>query len=72
MAIHLNMGGNDYEYEGQQFELHPYCGPCPLNKKGDPVQNIPDSFWGLFNDWNALSDEEKQATLVRTGGHIYL
>jgi len=72
MRVILNTGGNDYKFEGTVFEAHPQCGPHPLGKKGDPLKNIPVTFWPLWGRWNALSDEEKAKTLVRKGGCVHL
>ena len=67
----INLGGNDYEFEGQRFEMHPWCGPCPLKKNGDPKTNIPNSFWPMFKRWQDLPEEKKKETLVRRGGCVH-
>ena len=71
MHGHISMGGNDYEFEGQKFEMHPYCGPWPLKKNGEPRASIPSGFWKVWKKWNALDDEEKKETLVRVGGSYF-
>ena len=36
------------------FEIHPYHGPAPLNKKTlEPLNNIPAGFWDAVDRWIA-------------------
>lgn len=34
-----------------EFEMHPYCGPTMLNKKGDPLKNQPAAFLSAASLW---------------------
>lgn len=57
-----------YKFEGTTFEFHHFCGPCPLNEDGDPIEPIPEDFWNLFDRWNKLTQEEKEKTQTQKGG----
>ena len=57
----LCVGGPSYEYDGWLFEVHPYSGPCPLNRRtGDPRVRIPKSFWAVWSHFETLSPEERK------------
>lgn len=59
MRVHICVGRPDrviLDETGKQwhFEMHPYCGPIPTNKKGDPLKNEPpekSSFWRVVSWW---------------------
>jgi hypothetical protein len=53
-------GPRIYEYKGVEFEVHSYCGPCPLRKDGSPKVRIPKTFWPLYEEFDKLSKEEKK------------
>lgn len=57
-----------YEYKGWKFEMHNYCGPTPLRKDGEPRERIPQAFWGAFQEWFDLPDDEKATFLIQEGG----
>lgn len=56
-----------YEYKGWIFEYGMMSGPWPLTKKYDPRKNAGRRFWKMFDDWNALPEEEKQKTRIGGG-----
>ena len=67
----LCKGGNVYQFEGWTFEVHSYCGPHPLNKDGELRATPPGrKFWAMWDRFDALSDEEKEACLVDRGGCV--
>ena len=54
-----------YRYKGWYFEMHSYLGPSLLKKNGDPRKIQPmekHPWWPDFEEWMALSDEEKLKT----------
>jgi hypothetical protein len=53
-----------YEYKGFFFEVHRYMGPCKLKKNGDPAERQGRRFWKVWEEWDRLSAEEKEKTLV--------
>ena len=54
-----------YEYGGYLFEVHPYCGPTPLNRRtGDPRATIPARFWSTWDEFGKLSPEEQRQYAV--------
>jgi len=62
-----------YQFEGWLFEFHPFCGPTTLRKTDlEPRARQPlrenHPFWGPFERWFALSDEEKVKTIYLSGG----
>jgi hypothetical protein len=63
MAI-ITYGGNEYRFNGWHFEMHRYCGPHPLKKNGEPMAKIPQSFWGTWKQFDALSADEKERHMV--------
>lgn len=59
-------GPRIYEYKGVEFEVHAWCGPCPLKKNGDPKIRIPKSFWTLWEEFSKLPKDEQEK--FRLGG----
>jgi len=57
----------EYKFEGFLFEIHRYHGPIPLRKDHEPRMNIPTGFWGAWDRFKALSDEEQQKHLSQGG-----
>lgn len=54
---HVSVGGPTLriEVDGKTypFEHHPQCGPCPLNKRGDPKELGPrHRFWHAVSCWS--------------------
>lgn len=50
------VGGPNYWLDGWLMELHPYCGPSPVNPKTlEPhdQQRIPKKFFDAFYRWDA-------------------
>ena len=44
-----------YRYGGFYFEIHPYCGPCPLKLNGDPINaEPPKAFWKMWDVFSKL------------------
>ena len=70
---YLCLGGNVYCFQGWTFEVHDYCGPWPLNKDGSPRKTAPGRvFWKMWDAFEALSDEEREACLVERGGCVQI
>lgn len=48
-------GGPDYEIQVNgrriRFEMHPICGPCALNRRGDPLAKQPVYFLEAASLW---------------------
>ena len=44
--LKISVGGKVIE-----FEMHPYCGPNILNRKGDPLANQPNDFLVAASLW---------------------
>ncbi len=42
----ISVNGKIYE-----FEMHPYCGPNILNRKGEPLKNQPRTFLRAASLW---------------------
>jgi len=59
-------GPRIYKYKDCLFEVHYYCGPWPIDSEGEllPLPDESDSFWDLFEEWDALEDKED----YRVGG----
>ena len=55
-----------YHYKYVTFEFHPYYGPRPLRKDGEPRKVIPKSFWAVWEEFSKLSEQEKE--FYRIGG----
>lgn len=61
-----------------EFEMHPYCGPNILNRKGEPLKHQPISFLKAASLWsqqgqrieNGLCrwDCDREPILVHLGG----
>lgn len=56
--VHLSVGGPDrtIQVDGvrYRFEMHPYCGPCPLDDDGEPLEEpdaFPKRFWEAVSHW---------------------
>lgn len=65
----LCTGGPVYKtlYKGREylFELHSYLGPMPVTKKDhEPRSTIPAGFWGMWEIFEKLSDNDKAAFAV--------
>lgn len=60
-------GPKVYKYKDCVFEFHSYMGPCPLTKKGDPFKRIPNKFWKLWDEFDSLSEEEKDKYFIGGG-----
>lgn len=64
-----------------EFEMHPYCGPNILNRKGEPLKDQPVSFLKAVSLWaqqgkrmeNGLCrwDHEPKPILKHRGGRHY-
>jgi hypothetical protein len=55
------LGGPCYEFEGHLFEVHSYFGPVPLNRQTLAAKvRIPKSFWGAWERFETLSQEEQK------------
>ena len=59
-------GPRIYKYKGVEFEIHSWCGPCPLKKDGSPKVRIPKSFWDLFEEFDKMPKKEQEK--FRAGG----
>lgn len=59
-------GPRIYKFEGWFFEVHKWCGPWPLKKDGELRQRAGKKFFGMYERFNKLSDEEKDE--CRVGG----
>lgn len=61
LLIHPEFRATDANGKTWRFELHPYCGPFVLNRRGDPLATQPAAnspFWEAFQKW---SDEHRPA-----------
>lgn len=36
-----------------RFEMHHYCGPCPVTKNGSEMKSVPQGFWDAVDRWCA-------------------
>ena len=52
--------GKQYRYQGYYFEWNNFCGPTPLRKNGEISKQIPNGFWDMINNFQALSFEDKE------------
>ena len=59
-------GPRTYYFNGWHFEWHPFLGPWPLTKDGEPRKRAGNVFWCICDEFRKLSDEEKKQ--YRTGG----
>ena len=55
----ISVGGKIYE-----FEMHPYCGPTILNRKGSPAAIQPRDFLHAASQW-AQQGERMEGDLCR-------
>jgi hypothetical protein len=88
--VFICVGGPDraiLDEKGQRwnFEMHPYCGPIPTDKKGNPLKKEPpekSSFWRVVSWWaqqggkideNGLCVWQKppEPKLIHLGGRHY-
>lgn len=83
--IHISVGGPEYDIqvdgEVYHFEMHPYCGPIRLNKRGDEHKQQPMKFLEAASLWaqqgqrveNGLCrwDREPKPILKHLGGRNY-
>lgn len=56
-----------YKHNGKifYFEISPACGPIPLTRDDlEPRKTIPSGFWDAFEEFDNLSDEEKENHLI--------
>jgi len=58
---------NIYEYKGWTFEKGPSIGVWPLRKDGEPRKSVSEKFWKVYEEWEDLSEEEKDACHVGGG-----
>lgn len=57
--VHICYGGPDRKIVDEKgklwhFEMHPYCGPIPTSKQGEPLKKEPpekSSFWRVVTWW---------------------
>ena len=57
----ITYGGNQYRFKGFFFEIHKYCGPCPLKKNGDPSVAKPSKlFWEVVSEFCRLPEAEQK------------
>lgn len=56
-----------YSFDGREyyFEWHNYCGPSPLTKSGDVSERFPRLFWDMIDEFDKLSNHEKEKYRVR-------
>lgn len=86
MKVFLELGGPMLKIfvKGKiiEFEMHPYCGPNILNKRGEPLANQPVDFLKAASLWaqqgkrmeNGLCrwDHEPELITKHLGGRHYL
>lgn len=61
-----------FEYKDWTFEVHSYHGPTPLNRYGELIDDIPDRFWDVYDEFSVLSTEEKNKYRTVEGGcHVF-
>jgi hypothetical protein len=61
-------GPSVYEWGGFEFEVHSYFGPWPHRKDGELRKNIPKGFWDMWERFDGLPLEEKDAARIHQGG----
>lgn len=68
-----------------RFEMHPYCGPMPLTKTGEPMKTEPSpksSFWRVVTWWAQQGQQidagglcvwqrPRQPKMIHLGGNHY-
>lgn len=72
----ISVAGKLYE-----FEMHPYCGPTLLNRKGEPCKYQPLAFLHAASLWAQQGqrikdglcrwDHDREPILVHLGGRHY-
>lgn len=57
----LCTGGPTYDFEGWFFEIHPQCGPNPLNRLTWEPRTISGEspFWPVWDRFEKLSAEDR-------------
>jgi hypothetical protein len=56
---------NIYQYKGFTFEYHHYCGPVKLRKKDlEPAKNSGRKFFKILDEWNKMTDIDKEKTRI--------
>lgn len=73
----ISVGGKIYD-----FEMHPYCGPAVLNRKGEPLKHQPRGFLEAASLWAQQGRQvedglcvwhhEPKPILQHLGGRNYL
>jgi hypothetical protein len=59
----ITCSSNQYTYKGVTFEIHAFCGPCPLDENGDPegggrlLEDNP--FWEVWESFEKEVDKEQ-------------
>lgn len=57
-----------YKLDDFVFEVHSYCGPCPLRKDTlEPWKRFPSEkhrFWKTWDKFSKLSKKEKEKYLI--------
>ena len=87
--IHISWAGptraiTDAKGKRWTFEMHHYCGPIVLNKRGDPMERQPGErspFWYAVTRWaqgghrlngiECVWEEEPKPVLEHIGGKHY-
>lgn len=49
-----------YRFNEWFFEWNSYCGPWPLKKDGDPRKRAGEKFWKVIDEFQKLSEEERE------------
>lgn len=55
-------GSPVYSYRGWTFEIHYWCGPCPVGEDGNPLNggfDIPGDFWEVYCQFQEEEDKEQ-------------
>ena len=57
IVVHLSIGGDCLKINtGKRlvaFEMHPWMGPTPLKRNGDPSSRIPSGFYDAIDRWKS-------------------
>lgn len=87
--IHISLAGptrtiTDAKGNRWTFEMHHYCGPIALNKRGDPMEGQPGErspFWHAVTRWaqgghrlngiECIWEEEPKPVLEHIAGKHY-
>ena len=57
-TVHVSVGGPEYVInvagKDWRFEDHAWCGPSPLNRRGDPIDpaKAPQRVWVALSQWH--------------------